>query len=207
MVLVVVEPAVTRDGQIKIAIPVMRRLGTCLCAEYIKGSRALERVYAHAVIHRLDIHAPVAGMGTRVVVTVVDQGLDCELNRSTRAHELISHVGRVGSMLHPHSFLEQGVGTGKRPDGHRTFQSEGFDESVSLRIERASGPAVRAQRIGTAVVVRHFIQLCHKQRAPERRLERGYQQPVIAARQESDCGAGSEPADPVGHDPFTLFCG
>ena len=207
MVLVVVEPAVTRDGQIKIAIPVVRRLSACFRTEYIEGSRAREGVDAHAVLHRLDIHAPVAGMGTRVVVTVVDQGLDCELERSTRARELISHVGRVGSMLHPHSFLEQGVGTGKRPDGHRTFESEALDESVSLRIEGASGPAVRAQRVCPAVVFRQLIQFRHKQRAPERRLERGHQQPVIAASQESGHSAGSEPANPVGHDPFTQFCG
>ena len=101
VVLLIVEPAVALDGQIEIAIPVVRELYSRTRTQQIVRRRALKSLDVQAVLYRLDVHSPVASLGRRVVVTIIDQGLDGQVQRLAGANELVLDVRRVSALLHP----------------------------------------------------------------------------------------------------------
>jgi hypothetical protein len=78
--LAIIESAL--GGQVKIAVPDMSGFHFLRSAQYVEESGTLKCGDAQAVFHRFDIHTPFASVRGRVVVAVVDEGLQVKVKRA-----------------------------------------------------------------------------------------------------------------------------
>jgi hypothetical protein len=207
MVFRMAEAALPLGRKLKVAVPVVRWLAQGVCRKEMERRRAWKRRHADAARDGLNLHLPAVRARGRVVIAIVHQNFDGQLNRPFATRQIVTKPGCVGVFLHPQALLDQSFTQREGPDGRRSFQMEALDEAETLRVNRAIGPAVRAEREGLGTVFRDFVHLGDEQDAPHRRLERGHQQSVIAAGQRAGDGARGESAQAVRHQPLTSLSG
>jgi hypothetical protein len=75
MILAVIEAAAALDGQVEVAIPIVRWFGCGRQTEQANWRRAFKGDHADAMLDRIDIHPP-AGVRGAVVIAVVDERFD-----------------------------------------------------------------------------------------------------------------------------------
>src|SRR5260370_9370638 len=116
MVLAVVEAAFRFPGQEIIVIPLVMRLRRRLGTFEKERSGGIEWKNHHAVFHWSDFHVPVAGVGQRVEIAVIDEAFQVDLEWAARARKSVANEGGVLALNHPNTFLEQSVGEGVSPN-------------------------------------------------------------------------------------------
>ena len=197
-----VEPALGLAGEAIPQIPLVRRRSRGPFGEHGEWPGALVGRDAQPVRDGVDRHAPAAGMGARVEVAVVHHRLEGERGGRAAAQQRVAHVGRIGARLHPDALFDLGVGARERPHRRGAVEAEALDQPVAVRSERPVRPAIGVELPRRAPVLDRLVQLGDEERAAHGRLQRGHEQPVIAAGQESRDGARGESPDAVGAEPL-----
>ena len=80
-----------------------------------------------------------------------------------------------------------------------------LDVAIAFGSNRPVRPAIGGQAQTLAAVLRSFIEFRNQERAAKRRLQRGDQQAVVAARLVTGDRAERVSADAVGHQPLARF--
>ena len=80
-----------------------------------------------------------------------------------------------------------------------------LEEEKTFGIDRAAAPAMGGEREIRSGVVDNFIDGRDELRAPQRRLQSGDKQPVIAASLAAGDGRGSVSTDSIGDKPLARF--
>src|SRR5258706_5316041 len=97
--------------------------------------------------------------GLAVIVTIIHQGLESQLNRMQATAESEADVGRVGALLHPDPFFEQGVRKDKIPNRHGSIEIKVFDVTITVWVNGPIHPTISGEIKSLAVILRSFIQL------------------------------------------------
>src|SRR5437660_4103635 len=106
MILAVVQTAVVFDFKEAIAIPDVLRLDESIHTLQIKWNSAVVRENPHAMLRRLDAHAPIASVSRAMEVTVIDENLCKELDRRGCFEQRVTNVGGVLALAHPDALFE-----------------------------------------------------------------------------------------------------
>src|ERR1051325_5094203 len=106
MILAVVQTAVVFGFEEAIAIPDVLRLDEGIHALQIKWNSPVVRENPHAMLRRLDAHAPIAGVSRAMEVTVIDESLGKEPDRRGGFEQRIANVGGVFALPHPDALFE-----------------------------------------------------------------------------------------------------
>ena len=202
MVLRRVEAALALAWKIEASVPGVRDARVSAIGQQEQGPGAPVGDHAKPVPHRGDVHAPSVAAGHRVVVAVVHEEPQLEPDRTARAEDLIANVRRIGARLHPDALLDERVGDRVCPHGRRPVQGEALDRGMAAWLDRAAGPAVSGERERAPVVRDDLVGLGDEERPPQRRIQGGDEQPVVAARQRAGDGARGVATDAVGAEPF-----
>ena len=131
MILAVIEATIALDCKIEVVIPLVRWFGCGRQTKQTKWRRTFKGDDADAMLDRIDIHPPAAGVRASVVIAVVDERFDLQAHRAIPAHELVGDVRPVGALLHPDALFNQRIGERVDPDGIRAFEPETFDQAMS----------------------------------------------------------------------------
>ncbi len=207
VVVAVVEPALRLAQEIEAPVPVVGGLRGGRRGEDPEGPCAIESRHHEPMGRRLHAHAPSVGPGGRVVVAVVDEGLDDEAGGLEGPEHPVPDIRGVRPLLHPHALLDERVGAGIGPDRHARVETKALDEAVALGCDGPTLPAVGAELPGGAAVAHHFLELGGDQGAAERWSKGSHEETVVAAGERAGNRAGGEAADPVGAQPFARFGG
>ncbi len=129
-------------GKIIIAIP-LAAPRSCLCALQIKRRRPVERHKSYAMLHRINAHRPVTGMGRRMEIAIVHERLQ-DPSRSPRSPpaKCIAHTScscPAASTRVSRACVVERVS----PNRSGTVQAESFNKLKSLGVYRATRPKMR----------------------------------------------------------------
>ena len=80
-----------------------------------------------------------------------------------------------------------------------------LEEEKTFGIDRAAGPVMGGERETLSGIVGNFVDGRNELRAPQRRLQSGDEQPVIAASLAAADRAGSVSTDSIGDKPLARF--
>jgi len=136
------------------------------------------------------------------MVAAIDDRAQREGDRRDRAQDAIAHDGGVRPELHRQAFLDERARECKLPHGRRSVEIKSLEVQIAARIDRARAPAIGREVVRFAQVRARLIELRAEQRPAARRLERGDEQPVIAARQRTVDRARGIAADAVRYEPL-----
>jgi hypothetical protein len=197
-----VEPTRPLGRQVVAEVPHVRGGDLGARAPDAHRARAAERGHAEPGGLARHVHRPAVGARGGVVVAMVHEDVDLELGRLRSVDEAIAHVRGAGAGLHPDAFLEPRVGHAERPHRRRALQVEALEQAVARGGDGAVRPAIDREVPRPAGVPEALVDLGHQQGAPQRRRQRGDEEPVVAAREEPGDGAGREAPDPVRAQPL-----
>src|SRR5258707_2765407 len=175
MVFAVIEPAFLFPWLETVVVPFMARLTLGTRTPQKKRISAIKGRNLHAILNRLDFHAPVARVRGGMKVAVVHQSLQLHLHRTAPADERILNKRGVFALAHPDAFFNQHIGQSVDPYWCGALKMEALDVAEARRIYRAAGPVLRSQGVIRAGIAERFIQRRDKLRASERGLQSGYQ--------------------------------
>ncbi len=108
-----------------------------------------------------------------MVVTVVDQGLEIEAQRSRPPDMIVADVGGVRPRLHPHPFFQEQIATGVGPDRCRALQAKTLEVKVTLWICGAVDPTINEERVLATVTLEVLVELGDQEGTLQRRFEGG----------------------------------
>ena len=197
-----VEPALGLAGEAIPQIPLVRRRSSSPLGEHGEWPGALVGRDAQPVRDGVDRHAPAAGVCARVEVAVVHHRLEGKRGGGTAAQQRVAHIGCVGARLHPDALFDLGVGACERPHRCGAVEAKALDQPVAVRSQRSVRPTIGAKLPWRAAVLDRLVQLGDEERAAHGRLQRGHEQPVVAAGQESRDSSRRESPDAVGAEPL-----
>src|SRR3989449_410223 len=90
----------------------------------------------------LDLRLAVAARRGGVRVTMVDQRLEREPQRTGGGDQAVLHVGGVLALLHPDPLLEADIADRPHPPRDRLFETERLEVQVAPRVRHAARPVV-----------------------------------------------------------------
>src|SRR6266851_7187481 len=158
MVFVVIKPAFLFPWLETVAVPLMAWLALGARTPQIKWGSAIKSRNFHAILNRLDFHAPVARVRGGMKVAVVHQSLQVHLHRTAPPDENILNKRGVFALAHPDAFFNQPIGQSVDPYWCGALKMEALDVAEARRIYRAAGPMLRNQGVIRAGIAERFIQ-------------------------------------------------
>ena len=123
--------------QQKIFIPIKLRQNIGTVTQQIKRCGPIKHGQANPINHVADIRIPIIVDSGAVIVAVVDKRLGLKTKRAGGTGQAVLNVCGVGSLLHPNTFFQQGVGDAKGPNGDGAFQVKTVDVMVAVGFHRA----------------------------------------------------------------------
>ena len=106
----------------------MARLAGRGAAFQIKGPRSIEGQHLHAVLDRLDLHAPITCMSQGMEVAIIHERFQFHFEGRASPHEGVLNEGGVFALAHPHALFQKRIGQRVSPHGSRTFQVKILEE-------------------------------------------------------------------------------
>ena len=153
---------------------------------------------------RVDLEGAVGAAHELVIVAVVDDWPALQGHVRRARIQIVAHVRGVAAGLEPDALDEPHAGEFVGPGRHVPVEVEALQEADARRRLHAAFPDVRVELEAVIVEQDRVVELGDQQAAADRRGEGGQQQAVVAAREGAGHGAGGEPADAVGDQPFAL---
>ena len=205
VVLAGIEAAILLKRQKIIAVPVVPRFDGDFAARKIEGGRSVERSNFDPIPDVFDLHLPIAGVRRGMVVAVVDERFAFKFQDVACPDQGVLHKRGVLPLSHPNAFLKQRITDRESPNGRCALQMKALDVHVAFRFNRAAHPPICREWKIFAVVTGCFIEFRNHLRSPDRWVEGGEQESVVAAGQIAADRSGGEAADSVGDEPLALF--
>src|SRR5260370_17112308 len=105
-----------------------------------KRISAMKSRNLHAILNRLDFHAPVARVRGGMKVAVVHQSLQVHLHRTAPPDENILNKRGVFALAHPDAFFDQRIGQSVDPYWCGALKMKALDVAETLGIYPPAAP-------------------------------------------------------------------
>ena len=160
MVFVIVEAAGPLFREETVAAPFVCWFECGIGAEKIERGCAVEGGDPNPRANGFHAHPPISGMRAGMKIAVIDESFHRKTERAASADHGVLDVTGVLALAHPDAFFEERIGQREPPQRSCAFQAEAFNVEIAFGIDRATGPAIRCERIIGTIVGGRLVQFC-----------------------------------------------